>query len=77
VIKRRRTQEPLPETKFDHWPSEDIYTALETQVGEVTHLLDSYRRCDDQQKERVLESCDVKLRTAVQAVQALRRRCKR
>ena len=72
IRSRKAAEEPLPETRFDRWPSEDVYTALETQMGEVTHLLDSYRRCDDQQKESVLESCDVKLRTALQAVQTLR-----
>ena len=71
---RKAVEEPLPETRFDRWQAEDIYTVLETQVGEVTHLLDRYRHCDRQQKEGVLESCDVKLRTAVQAVTAMRRR---
>jgi hypothetical protein len=74
VIRRKKPTEPVPETRFDRWQVEDIYTMLETQVGEVTHLLDRYRHCDAKQKEGVLEACDVKLRTSVQAVQALRRR---
>ena len=71
---RRAVEEPLPETRFDRWPSEDVYTALETQIGEVTHSLDSYHRCDEQQKEALLERTEVKLRTALQAVQTLRKR---
>lgn len=74
---RKPPKEPVPETRFDHWQTDDVYTALETAVGETTHLLDSYRRCDAQQKEALLERCDVKLRTAVQALAALRTRCKR
>lgn len=73
MIKRRaKPQELLPTTRFDHWQSEDLYVALETQVSEAIHLLDSYHRCDPQQKEAMLERCDVKLRTAVQALTALR-----
>jgi hypothetical protein len=78
VIKRRsKPTEISPGTRFDHWQSEDLYVALETQVSETIHLLDSYHRCDAQQKEVVLERCDVKLRTAVQALASLRARCKR
>ena len=77
MIKRRKPVVIHPATRFDHWQSEDLYVALETQVSETIHLLDSYHRCDAQQKEVVLEKCDVKLRTAVQALAALRSRCKR
>lgn len=71
---RRAVEEPLPETRFDHWATEDLYLALETAVAETTNLLDSFQRCDHQQQEAVLERCDVKLRTALQALTAMRRR---
>ena len=73
---RRAVEEPLPTTpsRFDHWPLEDVYTAVETAVGEVTHLLDSYRACDPQQKEWVLEQLTVKLTTAKSGITAMRRR---
>jgi hypothetical protein len=71
---RKAVEEPLPETRFDRWQTEDVHTTLETQVAEVTHLLDRLPHCDAQQKEGVLESCDVKLRTALQCVQTMRRR---
>lgn len=67
-------EEPLPETRFDRWPTDDVYTALETALGEVTHSLDHYRACDPVQKEALLERSEVRLRTALQAMQTLRKR---
>jgi hypothetical protein len=74
VKKRRIVDEPL-DSRFDRWQTEDVYTALETQVGELTHLLDSYRHSPGPEKGPILVACDVKLRTSVEAVQTLRKRC--
>jgi hypothetical protein len=71
---RRLVEEPLPETRFDRWPAEDVYTAVETAIGEVTHLLDSYRACDAQQKAWVLSQIQTKLSTAKGAITSMQRR---
>lgn len=48
--------------------------ALETALSESTHLADTYRRCDPQQKAQMLTLLETKLRTAHQATQSLRSR---
>ena len=71
---RKVVEEPLPPSRFDRWPMEDVYTAVETAVGEVTHLLDSYRMCDAQQKAWVLNQIRTKLATAHAGVMSLQSR---
>jgi len=63
-----------PATRFDVWTTEDVYTALETMVSEVTHSLDHYRQCDAQQKAQVLALTETRLLTALEATRTLRRR---
>ena len=75
---RRKTMEaPPPETRLDRWNPDEVYAVLETALGEAIHQADAYRRCDQAQREQVLAALDVKLRTAQEAVNSLRRRVAR
>jgi len=75
--RKREAMPPIPteESRFDRWSTEEIYSALEAQLMEVTVAMESYRRSptpDD--KAKALGVLQIKMDTATEALSALRRR---
>lgn len=73
---RRKTTTPGPRTgptKFDRMPSVDLETALETALQETARLFRgvTHREID---QEWLLAQMEQQIQTALQAVQALRRK---
>jgi len=79
-MRRKRDKTPIPplptgETRFDRWSTEEIYSALEAQLMEVTAAMEDYRRSpapDD--KAKALGVLQIKMDTATEALAALRKR---
>jgi hypothetical protein len=74
LLRKKTTEEPIPESRFDLWSAEDVFVALETSLSQATHQVDHWRACDAVQKRHVIDRLDVSLRTAVAAATSLRRR---
>jgi hypothetical protein len=66
---------PTGENRFDRWSTEEIYSALEAQLMEVTAALEAYRRSPEpDNKAKALGVVQIKMDTAAEALVALRRR---
>src|SRR6185295_6841206 len=77
MMRKRERIPPISteESRFDRWSTEEIYSALEAQLMEVTVAKEGYRRSptpDD--KAKTLGVLQIKLDTATEALSALRRR---
>ena len=80
MMRRNRDKIPTPplpteESRFDRWSTQEIYSALEAQLMDVTVALDGYRRSptpDD--KAKALGVVQIKMDTATEALGALRKR---
>jgi len=77
MMRKRERIPPISteESRFDRWSTEEIYSALEAQLMEVTVAMEGYRRSptpDD--KAKTLGVLQIKLDTATEALSALRRR---
>ena len=73
---RRRSHEPAKtHSRFDRWETEDVYTALESQIMDLQRTLDEYRRQTGVDgRAKVLGVMDIKMSTATEALGVLRRR---
>lgn len=62
-------------SRFDLWATEDVYTALESQIMDLQRTLDDYHRSPEpDSKAKVLGVMDIKMQTASEALGVLRRR---